>query len=370
MPTIRNRTQQPSPVAPQVELPSDFPDIPPDIVERFPSAAQWQRQLDDFWNRANAALQQSQQQAATYANSRVVFSVDQFLIYAKNGIPQPMFAVDSTGVKLGDTLVINTPGRKVYIGAGEYQSDDTPFYVDTLGRFSLGSSLAWDPETDTLTVVGIINATSGTIGGFEIGADYIRDTGNSMGLASTVTAGDDVRFWAGTTFVNRATAPYYVTESGEFRTVNIGLGGDPISTVAMAIRGPGKTTGSVMRGIQNIYNITNATNTSYRAFESFPSTDAAAFTLTTLTHFFARQGTIGAASAVTNQNGFLAGSELTGAANNYGFRGQIAAGANRYNLYMDGTAQNYLAGALQIAALAGVGTRNVVVDASGNLSAP
>jgi hypothetical protein len=65
-----------------------------------------------------------------------------------------------------------------------------------------------------VNTVGILSATTGSIGGFNIGADYIRDAANSFGLASTVTGGDDVRFWAGDTFANRATAPFRVTESG------------------------------------------------------------------------------------------------------------------------------------------------------------
>ena len=51
------------------------------------------------------------------------------------------------------------------------------------------------------------------MGGFDIGSDYLRDTGNTFGLASTVTGGDDVRLWAGDTFANRATAPFSVTEA-------------------------------------------------------------------------------------------------------------------------------------------------------------
>lgn len=61
---------------------------------------------------------------------------------------------------------------------------------------------------------GSVTATSGNIGGFDIGADYVRDAANSFGLASTVTGGDDVRFWAGDTFANRATAPFRLTEAG------------------------------------------------------------------------------------------------------------------------------------------------------------
>lgn len=212
--------QQPTPVPPQVELPPDFPDIPAEVIERFPSAVDWQRRLDEFWTRTQQAIQQAQDQTARQVNANVVYTVDTFRINV-NGVPTPMFTLDSTGIKLGDVLVVSTAGRKVFIGAGAYEDADTPFYVDTLGFFSLGDSLTWNPDTDTLTVNGIINATSGTIGGFDIGADYIRDTANSFGLASTVTGGDDVRFWAGDTFANRATAPFRIYESG---VITVGQG--------------------------------------------------------------------------------------------------------------------------------------------------
>lgn len=86
------------------------------------------------------------------------------------------------------------------------------------------------------TISGTVTATAGAIGGFDIGADYIRDAANSFGLSSTVTGGDDVRFWAGDTFANRATADFRLTESGALTannatitsasgTVTIGSGG-------------------------------------------------------------------------------------------------------------------------------------------------
>jgi hypothetical protein len=214
MPSLPTRRQQPSPVNPQVPIPGEFPAIPREIIERFDSAADWQSRLNEFWGRTAQAMQEAQKQTAAQVNSTVIWTVDRFLVYTNDGNPMPIFALDSTGIRLGRVLVVNTPGGKVYIGAGNFQNDDTPFYIDTLGRFSLGASLTWDPDLDTLTITGIINATSGTIGGFEIGADYIRDTINSFGLASTVTGGDDVRLWAGQTFANRATAPFRVTEAG------------------------------------------------------------------------------------------------------------------------------------------------------------
>src|SRR3990167_10432725 len=58
-------------------------------------------------------------------------------------------------------------------------------------------------EFTDITTSGGITATSGSIGGFSIGADYLRDVANSFGLASTVSGGDDVRFWAGAAFADR-----------------------------------------------------------------------------------------------------------------------------------------------------------------------
>ena len=83
-------------------------------------------------------------------------------------------------------------------------------------------------------------------------------------------------------------------------------------------------------------------------FATFASTQAASFTLTNLRHFQALQSTIGATSTVTNQYGFYVDSSLTGATTNIGFFSDIAAASARWNLYMGGTANNYMAGSLGI----------------------
>src|SRR3990167_8668932 len=80
-----------------------------------------------------------------------------------------------------------------------------------------------DSEGSSGTFRGTITATTGTIGAFDIGTDYIRDVANSFGLASTVTGGDDVRFWAGDTFANRATADFVVTEAGAVTATSVTL---------------------------------------------------------------------------------------------------------------------------------------------------
>ncbi len=117
----------------------------------------------------------------------------------------------------GELTSVLFTGKKTFTDttAGYRMGIDT----DNTYKWIIGgpsSSIDWNVTTpDTLTVIGSINVTAGgTVGGFQVGSDYIRDVANSFGLASTVTGGNDVRIWAGDTFANRATAPFRVYEDG------------------------------------------------------------------------------------------------------------------------------------------------------------
>jgi len=83
-------------------------------------------------------------------------------------------------------------------------------------------------------------------------------------------------------------------------------------------------------------------------YNSQPSTTAAIFTLPALYHYTAQGTTVGATSTLNSQAGFYAHANLTTAGSNYGFFGNITAGTNRWNLFMNGTANNYMAGSLGI----------------------
>lgn len=74
----------------------------------------------------------------------------------------------------------------------------------------------------------------------------------------------------------------------------------------------------------------------------------AAFTLPSLFHFYATKASFGASATVTLQAGFTASSAISGAASNYGFFGNLVAGAGSYNCYMSGSAPNYFAGDMQL----------------------
>jgi hypothetical protein len=140
------------------------------------------------------------------------------------------------------------------------------------------------------------------------------------------------------------TALAVVDSSGQ-----VGIGTTP--SAGDTLRVAKNITGAVSAfPVVNVGTIQSDVTTTVQMFRSGPSTQAASFTLTTLTHYQATFGTLGASSAITNQYGFHASSALTGATNNYAFYGDIAAASNRWNLYMNGTARNYLAGGLEVVA--------------------
>src|SRR3990167_5774244 len=115
---------------------------------------------------------------------------------------------NATSVQQGsgnDIFKISPKG--IHLGNSEFEN--SPFSVTMAGVLHATSGIFSGDITGASGIFsGTITATTGAIGGFDIGADYIRDEADSFGLASTVTGGDDVRGWAGATFANRATAPF------------------------------------------------------------------------------------------------------------------------------------------------------------------
>lgn len=125
-------------------------------------------------------------------------------------------------------------------------------YLPKKRGFYLNARDGYAEFTDVF-ITGSITATTGTIGGFTIGPDYIIDSADMFGLSSAVTGGDDVRFWAGASFANRNTAPFRVTEAGVM-TANSGtfagtlsapsgnIGGFTIASSSLSATATGNTT--------------------------------------------------------------------------------------------------------------------------------
>ena len=100
--------------------------------------------------------------------------------------------------------------------------------MDDLWIKNFIKSVGWKPKTrgfyidgatgyaefSNVFVSGEIQALTGLIGGWVVSADALKDVAGTVGMSSAVTAGDDIRFWAG--HATPSLAPFRVTEAGTF----------------------------------------------------------------------------------------------------------------------------------------------------------
>ena len=205
-------------------------------------------------------------------------------------------------------------------------------------------------NTGAFTTLSASSTVSGT--GFSTylsSPPAIGNTAANTGAFTTLSASGQLSLTKATDY------NLYASGAGaNYMAGALGLGATPGGDTGLKLAKniTGATTAFGCRGIQAIQS--DVTTTSHQ-FISNPSTAAAAFTLGNLNHYSVFQGSIGSGSAVTTQRGFFANSSITGATNNYGFYGDIAAGIGRYNLYMNGTADNQFNGNVLIFGVGGLG---------------
>ena len=219
--------------------------------------------------------------------------------------------------------------------------------------YNTSTRTATSGSSGTLSVEHGFAPTSGTGTFIMINASgTINQTGGANGITRglyinpTITAAADWRSieWSNNTgygLLGLGTAPNTLFGS-------LSIGSTPVSGInlyiARNITGSVNSYGSYVTGTIS----TDVTNVA-AYFQSYARTTAATFTLSSLYHFRAEQGSFGAGSVVNNQYGFFVHSTTTGATNNFAFYSDIASGTGRWNLYMNGTATNFLAGNLYIA---------------------
>jgi hypothetical protein len=176
-------------------------------------------------------------------------------------------------------------------------------------------------------------STVNTQYGFLVEASLVGATTN-YGFAGLIPSGS-ANNW---NLYMLGTAPNYMAGS-------LGIGSTSLSNINLRI-GKNISGSTDAYGLLIDSSIVSGVTANAYVFRSLPATVAASFTLTNLYHFSARENTIGAGSAITNQYGFAVESNLTSATNNYGFYGNITSSSGDWNLYINGTADNYIAGRL------------------------
>lgn len=194
----------------------------------------------------------------------------------------------------------------------------------------------------------ILNRSTGTnLFLAENGSPQLRIlTGGNVLIGGSIDGGEKLQV-TGTARITGATAiGGALTGSSTAQFTKLGLGTSSLTGYNLRITTA--VTGSTVSFGHSIESLVNSDVTDALINNSSVGTQSSVFTLNTLVHFRATQGTFGVGSTVTNQYGFFANSLLIGATNNFGFRGAIPSGTGRWNIYMDGTAANYMAGKLQV----------------------
>jgi hypothetical protein len=120
-------------------------------------------------------------------SGNTIFKADTNGIYLGNAsFASAPFSVTPAGVlkaTSGTIGGVSIDDDRLYTGDGEFEDAATAFYLDTDGQFSLGTKFVWD-GTD-LTIDGEINATTGEIGGWNIGADNLNSAGFKLKSSET-----------------------------------------------------------------------------------------------------------------------------------------------------------------------------------------
>ena len=247
-------------------------------------------------------------------------------------------------------------GTTIAINRGGTGATTAGAALTNLGGIGLTSLSATTPLSyNNTTGVFTISQASASANGYLASGDFNTFNGKQNALTNPITGTGTTNTlpkFTGSTAIgdSNITDNGTLISLGSNTTISSGGLGIGTSTLTGYILNVAKniTGATTSYGIRSQGTVQSDVTTLVSNYGSLLNTAAASFTLTDYVHHRSMQGTIGASSVVTNQYGYYADSSMIGATNNYGFYGGIASGTNRWNLYMQGTAANYMAGVLNI----------------------
>ena len=265
--------------------------------------------------------------------------------------PTERMRIDSSGaVGIGTALTqVNLYNTRNISGNGTSYGNYTQATVQSdVTTAAMGYRVALSTQDTAFTLGAIYGfyASQGTITG---GSRTPVTNQYGFVVDSTLTgATNNYGFYSNIASAANRYNLYCAGTADNYMAGSLGVGGIPVA--GYKLLNYGNYTGSTtFYGTATQGTVQSDVTTAAVGYRSAVNTAAASFTLSSLFHFIAEQGTIGTGgNVVTNQYGFNASVGLTGATNNYGFTSNIPAGTNRWNIYAAGTADNYFAGAVGI----------------------
>jgi hypothetical protein len=212
-----------------------------------------------------------------------------------------------------------------------------------------------------VSTAGALTATSGSVGGWTLAAETLTASSATVGLSSTVTGGDDIRFWAG--HATPASAPFRVTEAGVVTATSGTVGGWTLGATALTA-GSGSTTVGLDAG---------GSNPAIYAGSATPG--SAPFRVTSAGAVTATSGTVGgwtlSATALTAGSGSTTVGVDAGGSNPAFYAGSATPGSAPFRVTAAGalTATSGSVGGWTLGATAltaGSGSTTVGLDAGGS----
>jgi len=200
---------------------------------------------------------------------------------------------------------------------------------------------------------------------FPYSTDFARtilDDPNSTEARATLEAiiGRDVQAWS--TILDGMDAGSGVLDDLQIDNT-MAIGQAPVASTALEIDADALTTANPI-GMRFKGTLPVTATGSFNAFTTLPNLVNDTFAMTNFFHYNLSNVTLlGGTPTVGTQTGYHT-NDLTSGNTNYGFRGEVSAGANKWNLYMDGTAANYLAGGGQF----GSDSHNINITSTGALT--
>ena len=196
--------------------------------------------------------------------------------------------------------------------------------------------------------------------------DYTKDTGTLTVPDLIVSNTANIKSTTVTANVN-ITDKLIVSDSGK-----IVIGTDSTANSHLILNKPIATTNSSGILIQSTLRLPL---TDFTSIKSNIQVANSAITIPTLKHFYANTAKLGTLPSIANNYGFYIGPEFAAGTNNYGFYSNIPSSntTSNWNLYLEGTANNYIKGNLGINTTTPTANLHIVgteyVEASGTSSA-